>query len=70
MREYKPNYPNSKVRGYDILSSSVNIYCKDGTIHEYNATNLGEERLAMIKTLTLSGANLDALISGQYTFIV
>ena len=70
MRVYKPNYSNSKVRGYDILPFSVNIHCKDGTIHVYNVTDLGEERLAMIKALTLSGANLDALISGQYSFIV
>lgn len=70
MRKYKSNHPNSKVAGYDILPSAVKIYCKDGAKYVYDIATLGEERFVMVKAFTLSGANLDALINGQYTFIV
>lgn len=68
MKKY--NYPNSKVSSYDILPSKVRIYCKDGSKYVFDAETVGTGRLAMIKAFALSGANLDALINGQYTFIV
>ena len=70
MRKYKNNHHNSKVAGYDIFPSSVKIYYKDGSEHIYDSATLGEERLAMLKVIILAGANLDALLNGQYTLIV
>ena len=70
MKKHKNNHPDSKVVGYDILPSAVQIYCKDGAKYVYDITTLGKERLAMLKVIILAGANLDALINGQYTLIV
>jgi hypothetical protein len=43
--KHKNNHPDSKVVGYDILPSAVQIYCKDVAKYVYDITTLGKERL-------------------------
>lgn len=45
MKKHKNNHPDSKVVGYDILPSAVQIYCKDVAKYVYDITTLGKERL-------------------------
>lgn len=60
--------PNSKVIGYDIATSCVILYGKDGTKRIYDIANFGSEKLAMIRTVVLSG-QVEELWRGQYRFV-
>lgn len=64
-----PNSLNSKVIGYDMATSWVILYGKDGTKRRYDVANFGTVKLAMIKAFVLSGL-ADALWNGHVDFIV